>query len=74
MEEGQKLISAKEAAARLGISRAFLSRLIAAGVLATYRIGNRTLFDEEILDEFKQSVLVPAFRCGGAGDDHYKRK
>jgi excisionase family DNA binding protein len=59
MEERQKLISAKEAAERLGISRALLSRLVKAELLATYRIGHRTLFDEAIIEEYKRSVFKP---------------
>jgi excisionase family DNA binding protein len=57
MDEGQKLLSAKEAAAMLGVSRATLSRLIRSGQLRTYRIGARTLFSEEKhLRPFLESV------------------
>lgn len=59
MEEKINLISAKDAARRLNISRGMLSRLIKAGRLGVYRIGDRTLFDEKILEEFKQAVFEP---------------
>ena len=62
MEEREKvnLISATEAAKRLNVSRSMLSRLVTSGRLGTYRIGDRTMFDEKILQDFKASVLVPA--------------
>lgn len=62
MEEKQNLISAANAAKHLNISRTTLSRLIASGRLAAYRIGHRTLFDQQILDDFKASVLQQASR------------
>jgi excisionase family DNA binding protein len=56
MEVKEDLISAKEAARRLGISTAQLSRLVSSNSIGVYRIGGRTLFDNETLDAFKQSV------------------
>jgi excisionase family DNA binding protein len=62
MEEKVNLISAKDAAHRLNISRGMLSRLVNAGRLGVYRIGDRTLFDEKILEEFKAAVFEPPCR------------
>jgi excisionase family DNA binding protein len=59
MEEKVNLISAKDAAQRLNISRGMLSRLIKSGRLGVYRIGDRTLFDEKILEEFRAAVFQP---------------
>lgn len=59
MEESQNLLSAAAAARRLNISRATLSRLVASGQLGAYRVGRRTMFDEQLLNEFKASVLQP---------------
>jgi excisionase family DNA binding protein len=59
MEEKVNLISAKDAAHRLNISRGMLSRLVSSGRLGVYRIGDRTLFDEQILEEFKAAVFEP---------------
>lgn len=59
MEEKETLLSAATAAKILNVSRTTLSRLVASGRLATYRIGHRTLFDQKLLDEFKASVLRP---------------
>jgi excisionase family DNA binding protein len=58
MKEKSNLVSAKDAAARLGISRPTLSRLIRDSRIGVYRVGTRTLFDEKILEEFKESVFV----------------
>ncbi|HEX8289661.1 MAG TPA: helix-turn-helix domain-containing protein [Pyrinomonadaceae bacterium] len=61
--EYQELIAAKEAAKHLGISRASLCRLVKKNRIGVYRIGNRTMFDKEVLDTFKKSVYVePNFR------------
>lgn len=58
MSEKINLLSAKEAAARLGISRPTLSRLIRDNRIGVYRVGTRTLFDEQILDTFRASVYI----------------
>ncbi len=60
MENIQNLITAKEAAKRLSISRASLSRLVKEYRIGVYRVGGLTMFDERILEEFKASVLQPA--------------
>ncbi len=54
--EQNNLISAKETAKHLGISRANLSRLILKGLIGVYRIGGKTMFDEGILEAFKRSI------------------
>ncbi len=56
--EQENLISAKEAARLLGISRANLSRLVKRNCIGVYQIGIRTMFDKRTLDAFKQSVYV----------------
>ncbi len=58
MEGQQSLITAKETAKRLGISRPTLSRLVRKGRIGVYRVGGRTMFDEDVLDAFKRSVYV----------------
>jgi excisionase family DNA binding protein len=58
MEKEREMISAKEAARRLGISRASLSRLIRNNCIGVYRVGGKTMFDETILDAYKKSVFV----------------
>lgn len=58
MEKERGMISAKEAARRLGISRASLSRLVRDNSIGVYRIGGKTMFDETILDAYKRSVFV----------------
>lgn len=60
------MISAEETAKRLGISRATLSRLVRDNRIGHYRIGQRIMFEQQMLDEFKASVLQPAtsFRIG----------
>lgn len=60
MSENVNLLSAKEAAVRLGISRPTLSRLVRDNKIGVYRVGVRTLFDEKILEEFKNSIFQPA--------------
>lgn len=62
MEANDRLISAADAAKRLNISKAMLSRLISSGRLGVYRIGHRTLFDEQIIDDFKTAVFQPPRR------------
>ena len=57
--ETQKMISAEETAKRLGISRATLSRLVRENRIGHYRIGQRTMFTEEILKSFVESTFQP---------------
>jgi excisionase family DNA binding protein len=58
MESSETLISAREAAKRLGISRASLSRLVRARRIGVYRVGGRTMFDESVIDAFKRSIYI----------------
>ena len=58
METNATLMSAKDAAKKLGISTASLSRLVRENRIGVYRVGGRTMFDEEILDAYKRSVFV----------------
>jgi len=52
-----RLISEKEAAARLGVSRITLLRMRRVGRIRFYRIGTRVLFDpEKHLGEFLASA------------------
>lgn len=48
----EKLYSAKETVALLGISRPTLSRLQRRGAISCYKIGVRTLFAKKHIDEF----------------------
>lgn len=66
MVENDRLISAADAAKRLNISKAMLSRLVSSGRLGVYRIGHRTLFDEQIINEFKTAVFQPSRRAASA--------
>ena len=59
MEEKEKLISAKEAAKRLGISRASLSRFVRAKRIGVHRLGGRIMFSDEILESFKAATFHP---------------
>lgn len=59
MEEKQNLLSAAAVAKRLNISRATLSRLVASGQLGVYRVGHKTMFDEQLLNEYKAAILQP---------------
>lgn len=52
----QKLYSAKEAVALLGISRPTLSRLLRRNAIGHFRIGTRTLFSMEHIRAFLESV------------------
>lgn len=58
MEENKNLLSARQVAARLGISRPTLSRLIRDKKIGVYRIGTRTLFDDAVVEEYKQRRFV----------------
>lgn len=66
MADNDRLISAADAAKRLNISKAMLSRLVSSGRLGVYRIGHRTLFDEQIIDDFKAAAYQPPRRPAGA--------
>lgn len=55
-----RLLSAKETAFRLGISRATLSRLVANKKIGYYQIRNRTLFDQKHISEFLTNSEKPA--------------
>jgi excisionase family DNA binding protein len=48
----EKLYSAKDAVAMLGISRPTLSRLQRKGDIGCYKIGVRTLFGQKHIEEF----------------------
>ena len=54
--ETKRLLSAREAAERLGVSRATLSRLIKARRIGVFRVGTRTLFDSATLKHFMNTV------------------
>jgi excisionase family DNA binding protein len=60
MEENKDLIPAKEAAQRLGVSRATLSRLVKRNSIGVFRVGARTMFNDAVLEDFKWSVFVEA--------------
>lgn len=59
MEHKVDLISAKEAAKRLNISQAMLSNLVKSGRISVIRIGDRTLFNDKILDDFMAANYQP---------------
>jgi excisionase family DNA binding protein len=52
----ERLYSAKEAVAILGISRPTLSRLLRRNAIGHFRIGTRTLFSAEHINAFLASV------------------
>jgi len=51
----QKFISAKEAAKLLGLSRSTIDRNVRAGLMPSYLVGDRRLFDPEELVEWVKS-------------------
>lgn len=48
------------AAARIGIARRTLQRLVADGKIGCYKVGRRVLFSDEDVDAFLASVHQPA--------------
>jgi excisionase family DNA binding protein len=58
--ENHNMLTAEETAKRLRISRSALSRLVCENRIGHFRIGHRVMFDQQMLDEFKASVLQPA--------------
>lgn len=52
----EQLLTAKECAERLKISRAGLSRLVAKGAIAYYRVGFKLMFSEAHVAAFLESV------------------
>lgn len=52
----ERLYSAKEAVAILGISRPTLSRLLRRNAIGHFRIGTRTLFSADHINTFLASV------------------
>jgi excisionase family DNA binding protein len=57
--ETQKLYTAEEMAKKLRISRSSLTRLIQAGKIGYYRIGERTMFTEDSLNNFREATFQP---------------
>jgi excisionase family DNA binding protein len=55
--EIQKMYTADEMAKILRISRATLSRLVRDNRIAHYRIGQRTMFDEDSLKNFREATF-----------------
>jgi excisionase family DNA binding protein len=55
----EQLLTAKECAETLNISRATLSRLIAKKAIAYYRVGLRTMFGKNQISEYLRSVECP---------------
>lgn len=60
MEANESLITAKEAAQRLGVSRATLGRLMRGQRISFYRVGGRAMFSNSVLEEFKAAVFQEA--------------
>ena len=58
--ETKKMYTADELSKILRVSRTTLSRLVKDNRIAHYRIGQRIMFEQQMLDEFKASVLQPA--------------
>jgi excisionase family DNA binding protein len=52
----EQLLTAKECAERLNISRASLSRLVAKGAIGYYRVGFKLMFSEAQISVFLESV------------------
>lgn len=55
----EQLLTAKECAEQLNISRATLSRLIAKKAIAYYRVGLRTMFGKNHISDYLRSVECP---------------
>jgi excisionase family DNA binding protein len=55
----ENMLTAEETSKRLRISRALLSRLVRENRIGHYRIGQRTMFTEEILREFTEATFQP---------------
>jgi excisionase family DNA binding protein len=51
-EVTEKLLSAKEAVERLGISKPTLCRLMQRGKIGYYRVGMRVLFSDKHISDF----------------------
>lgn len=60
MENFDSLITAKEAARRLGVSRATLGRLMRNQRIGFFRVGSRAMFSNAVLEEYKAAVLQEA--------------
>ena len=58
--ETKKMYTADKMAKLLRVSRATLSRLVRDNRIGHYRIGQRIMFEQQMLDEFKAAVLQPA--------------
>ena len=57
--EKQDLIPAAEFCRRLRMSRATLGRLVRSKRIGFFRVGGRLMFDEQILNEFKEATFHP---------------
>jgi excisionase family DNA binding protein len=55
----EQLLTARECAEQLNISRATLSRLIAKKAIAYYRVGLRTMFGKNQISDYLRSVECP---------------
>ena len=51
----ERLLSAKEAVAKLGISKPTLCRIMQRGEIGFYRVGARVLFSEEHITTFLEA-------------------
>jgi excisionase family DNA binding protein len=56
----EKLLSARETAAQLSISRATLSRFVKRESIEHYRVGDRVLCSQKHIDTYLASVDRPA--------------
>ena len=54
-EVRERLLSAKEAVAKLGISKPTLCRIMQRGEIGFYRVGMRVLFSEEHISTFLEA-------------------
>lgn len=56
--ENEKLITARETAKQLGISKPTLSRLVKSKQIGVFRVGQKTMFDKRIIEGYLRGVFV----------------
>lgn len=61
------IITAREAADRLGLSRRTIYALAASGTLACYRFGGSVRFDTDDLDDYRKSCRSASMPATSAG-------
>jgi len=65
MEKELRLISASEAAIKLGVHHKTVSRLMRKGKLKSIKIANRWLIEESVVEEFAENYMGKKGRSKG---------